>query len=202
MQFDFRPIGIGILVVATLALAMSEVAKRLYSAELARLLEAGDTDSCRKTLQLPIVCLVFPRWNRAFMELNTYLVDEDEVAIRQCFEELFALKANKAQKQALGAKAFSFYVEQCDKRGARRALELLQQTADAKEIEESKRLYEIYLEGSSAYIEEMKAALGKAAGAEKGFLELLLAVQYENRGDEALAQRYVRLAEQHTTVKA
>lgn len=202
MQLDFRPVGIGILVVATLALAMSEVAKRLYSAELARLLDAGDTDSCRKTLQLPIVRLVFPRWNRAFMELNTYLIDEDEAGARSCLEELFFLKENKAQKQALGAKAFSFYVEQRDKEQAERALKLLQEVATADEIEEAKRLYEIYLEGSSAYITEMELTLTKAAGAERGFLELLLAVQYENRGDDARAQRYMRAAEKHAALKA
>lgn len=202
MQFDVRPLGIGILVLATLALALCEIAKRLYAAELARLLERGDTEACRKTLRLPVVRLVFPPWNRLFTELNTYLVDENAEETRRCLDELFARKANRAQKQALGAKAFSFYVEQRDKSGAQRALELLRQVADAAELEEAKRLYEIYLEGSSAYISQMEGSLNQAQGTDRGFLELLLAVQYENCGDDKRARQYMELAERHTRVRA
>lgn len=200
MQLTFRAIGVAVLVLATIALALTEAGKRLYLAELNRLLQNGETDKCRDVLKRPVVRLIFPRWNRLFTELNSYLLDEDADETRRCIEEMGSLRANRDQKRALSAKAFAFFVEQRDRDGAWNALQQLQSVADACEIEEATRLYEIYLEGSSAYIKSMEAALCRAEEAERGFLELLLAVQYENRGDKTRAQGYMKQAEEHTAV--
>lgn len=194
-EISWQPIGIAILIIATLVLALCEVGKRMYTAELARLLEAGDIAAFRKTLNLPLVRLIFPAWNRAFMELNACLRAEDTGGAYHAIEHLRTLKASKVQRADLCVKAFTFYVEQKDKQAAKEMLNEMPSVCDSDIVEENRRLYEIYLEGSSAYITPLKERLAQATGADKGFLELLIAVQYENRGDGKRAKAYMSRAE-------
>ncbi len=56
----------------------------------------------------------------------------------------------------------------------------------------SRETYDIFLCGSSAYVDEMEGALKGAQQAEELRLCQLLAIQYENRGDKARANAGLR----------
>ena len=104
---DIRIIGAVILIAATALLILTEVAKRAYTHELASLLEQGEVRAYLALLEKPFVKLVFPAWNRSFMQLNGYLALDAYGEADSVIERMLSMRQNDRQRRELVGKAFT-----------------------------------------------------------------------------------------------
>lgn len=190
MPLDMRILGVLILAASVLALAMTEIAKRFYAAKLAALYERGEMGEYLHTLEMPLVRLVFPAWNRAFMRMNALMVEEDRSALDKLIPEMLCMGQSPKQRRELIGRAFNYYVEQGNEVGAKPLLEEIERVEPSEVSKQARMTYEIYLEKSFAYIDAMETRLSEVSGVNRGFTELLLAIQYENKGDARRAEQY------------
>lgn len=190
MSLDMRTLGVLILAMSVFVLAMTEIAKRFYAAKLAALYERGEMGEYLHTLEMPLVRLVFPAWNRAFMRMNALMVEEDRSALDKLIPEMLCMGQSPKQRRELIGRAFNYYVEQGNKVGAKPLLEEIERVEPSEVSKQARMTYEIYLEKSFAYIDAMETRLSEVSGVNRGFTELLLAIQYENKGDARRAEHY------------
>lgn len=188
---NFTVIGIAILVVATAVLAVVEFQKRALFAKVEHFFEVEDYQAALDVLDTAMARVAFPTYNRQFMRLNALMSLERTEDATETIDGLLGLKMNRDQKLALYGKALMFFVEVEDRTRAERVLDLIRGLGDADLIEQSEQTVEIFLKGSSAYIDRMETALKTAReGGERMRLCQLLAVQYENAGNERRAEQY------------
>lgn len=190
MSLDMRTLGVLILAMSVFVLVMTEIAKRFYAAKLAALYERGEMGEYLHTLEMPLVRLVFPAWNRAFMRMNALMVEEDRSALDKLIPEMLCMGQSPKQRRELIGRAFSYYVEQGNEVGAKPLLEEIERVEPSEVSKQARMTYEIYLEKSFAYIDAMETRLSEVSGVNRGFTELLLAIQYENEGDARRAEQY------------
>ena len=190
MSLDMRTLGVLILAASVFALAVTEIAKRVYAAKLAALYERGEMGEYLHTLEMPLVRLVFPAWNRAFMRMSALMVEEDWPALDRLIPEMLCMGQSSKQRRELVGRAFNYYVEQGNKVDAKQLLEEIECVEPSEVSKQARMTYEIYLEKSFAYIDAMEARLSEVSGVNRGFTELLLAIQYENKGDARRAEQY------------
>lgn len=190
MSLDMRTLGVLILAMSVFVLAMTEIAKRFYAAKLAALYERGEMGEYLHTLEMPLVRLVFPAWNRAFMRMNALMVEEDRSALDKLIPEMLCMGQSPKQRRELIGRAFNYYVEQVNEVGAKPLLEEIERVEPSEVSKQARMTYEIYLEKSFAYIDAMETRLSEVSGVNRGFTELLLAIQYENKGDARRAEQY------------
>lgn len=190
MSLEMRTLGVLILAMSVFVLAMTEIAKRFYAAKLAALYERGEMGEYLHTLEMPLVRLVFPAWNRAFMRMNALMVEEDRSALDKLIPEMLCMGQSPKQRRELIGRAFNYYVEQGNKVGAKPLLEEIERVEPSEVSKQARMTYEIYLEKSFAYIDAMETRLSEVSGVNRGFTELLLAIQYENKGDARRAEQY------------
>lgn len=190
MPLDMRILGVLILAASVLALVMTEIVKRFYAAKLAALYERGEMGEYLHTLEMPLVRLVFPAWNRAFMRMNALMVEEDRSALDKLIPEMLCMGQSPKQRRELIGRAFNYYVEQGNEVGAKPLLEEIERVEPSEVSKQARMTYEIYLEKSFAYIDAMETRLSEVSGVNRGFTELLLAIQYENKGDARRAEQY------------
>ena len=190
MSLDMRTLGVLILAMSVFVLAMTEIAKRFYAAKLAALYERGEMGEYLHTLEMPLVRLVFPAWNRAFMRMNALMVEEDRSALDKLIPEMLCMGQSPKQRRELIGRAFNYYVEQGNEVGAKPLLEEIERVEPSEVSKQARLTYEIYLEKSFAYIDAMETRLSEVSGVNRGFTELLLAIQYENKGDARRAEQY------------
>lgn len=190
MSLDMRTLGVLILAMSVFVLAMTEIAKRFYAAKLAALYERGEMGEYLRTLEMPLVRLVFPAWNRAFMRMNALMVEEDRSALDKLIPEMLCMGQSPKQRRELIGRAFNYYVEQGNEVGAKPLLEEIERVEPSEVSKQARMTYEIYLEKSFAYIDAMETRLSEVSGVNRGFTELLLAIQYENKGDARRAEQY------------
>lgn len=190
MSLDMRTLGVLILAMSVFVLAMTEIAKRFYAAKLAALYERGEMGEYLHTLEMPLVRLVFPAWDRAFMRMNALMVEEDRSALDKLIPEMLCMGQSPKQRHELIGRAFNYYVEQGNEVGAKPLLEEIERVEPSEVSKQARMTYEIYLEKSFAYIDAMETRLSEVSGVNRGFTELLLAIQYENKGDARRAEQY------------
>lgn len=192
---DIKTIGIIILIASGAALIFVEVKKRTTFARLEHYMGEQDFDAYLALLDKPITKVLYPEYNRLYMRLNAYLALGDNENSARVIERMLPLRMSKEQELALAVRAFSFYVEVEDKKAARDMLKRIEEMGSEALAKGSRETYDIFLCGSSAYVDEMERALKGAPQAEQLRLCQLLALQYENRGDKARAKEYQARAE-------
>lgn len=191
---SLQMIGAAVVAIAVAVFVYVEVCKRTTFAKLEAYAREGDFEAYLAVLDRPITRVLYPRYNRLFMRLNAMLglgTMDEAVAI---IEEMETLPMNGEQRLALAVKAFNVYVELEDEGRAASELACIEANGGEAVAQASRRTFEIFLKGSSAYIDEMETQLGEASAGEAAMLCQLLAVQYENRGDAACAEAYARRA--------
>lgn len=199
---DLWTVGVTILITATAFLVLTEVAKRLYVGQLSQLLEQGSVHEYLATLDKPIVKLIFPLWNRLFMQFNGYLALDDYAHADRVAARLLGMRQSAAQRREIVGKAFNYYLERGNAQGAEDLLHEIEGWDDAEAVENARMMFDIYIRHGWSYIDEMEARLSGLSGVDRGLLELLLAVQYENKGDAATSERYLKSSGRHMAMPA
>lgn len=192
---DMRVIGAVILFGATALLAITEVSKRLYVGQLTQLLEDGEVQTYLDTLDKPLVKLIFPAWNRCFMQLNGYLAIDDYAGADRVIDRMLGMRQSRAQRRELVGKAFNYDLERGRSDRATQLLAEIESWGDEDITANARMMHDIYVKHGWGHIDELERRLPALSGVDRGLVELLLAVQYENKGDAATSERYLKRSE-------
>lgn len=171
-----------------------EVQKRAIFAKIQHYFSEQDYASCLKMLDKPLTQMVYPRYNQLFMRLNCQMGLENVGEATRIIDEMVDLKMSREQKQALYGKAFAFFVENGDKGRAKNLLEHIEAAGDETMAQVSRETYDIFLNHSDKYLDQMLAKIDQVGEGERLRLYQLIAVQYENRNDGASADAYYKKA--------
>lgn len=187
---DMKTIGMVMVAAVLVFTVYMEVKKRTTIGKLETYLAKGDFESYIKLVDRPLTSILYPKYNVLFLRLNATMALSDAEQTERTIEQMAKLKMNDEQRLALAVKAFSFYVDVEDKRKAKEALKYIEKHGGKEAARVNRRMYDIFLKKSSAYISEMEHALEKATPSDEVMLCQLLAVQYENKGDHERAAAY------------
>ena len=101
------------------------------------------------------------------------------------------MRSSRTQRDDLLFKAFQFYMQQEQWDDAKDVLdEMKSYNRHTDRTAECEKTWEIFGNGSYAYIDEMEAAIDDAPYALKVSYALMLATQYASKGDEKAAEQW------------
>ena len=192
---DTKTLGIVLLLLSICCLIFVELKKRKTFLELRNKLNQRDFGGYFILLNSAFAKFVFPVYNRNYMKLNAYMLLDDGDEIDALLKEMLQMKVTKKQRIDLVNKAFNYYVEQEDQEKAKVLLSEIETFNDEKMKAESRKIYNIFLLKTHQYIKEMEQQLQNVTGVEKGFLEYVLYLQYENKGDQKKSRYYLELSQ-------
>lgn len=188
---DTQTIGIILVVLCIVMFFYVEIKKRKTIKQLMQLLQRGDYGEYLLLLNSPFVKFAFPKYNCEYMRLNAYLFMDDHEEINRAFSQMLQMKTTKKQRVDLVAKAFNYYIEQEDHKKATELMNEIDTYEDEAMKKECRKIYDIYIKKGYQYIEEMEQQLTNATGMNKGMIEYLLSLQYENKGDQKKSEEYL-----------
>ena len=181
-------IGIAAIIIA------DQLARRWAYRKMNRLYASGQFDELLDFLDGRYAKTFFPSYNRMYAIYNAYEKMGDVHAAENELACLMATKKNAQQRMDLLLRAFEFYLKNGRYEKAAKALDKIRGIEKLEPmVDDLTQLYEIVAEKSSAHIASMEAQLDDADPATKHRLLYLLALQYDNKGDRAGAERYRKL---------
>lgn len=188
--------GLFIVGIAVLAWGLMTFHKQRTFKRLLEHFRAGEFDAYYDLLEAPLTRYHYPKFNRQFMKLNGLIAQGRHHTVDEQFQEMLAAKATADQRRELVLKAFDYYVGRKKKREAKELLNEINRWDDEKTVRACHRLYDIILLDSSEYIEEMEAELADMKDpSARQTADLLLAMQYKSKGNEAKEREYLKRAE-------
>lgn len=138
--------------------------------------------------------LLFPVFNRRYLQFKAHAQAHDEKCALHALDELLAMRLTNEQRSELLVTAFEYYLGHGKGDKARHVVKLVAEAEGGQQAAaELKKVYEIVAEHSHAYVDEMEAALAGADKETARRLHYLLALQYDSAGDAAAAERHRKL---------
>lgn len=191
---DVKVVGFAILAIAIAGTIFMEVQKRAIFAKIEHYFSEQDYASCLQLLDKTLTQVAYPRYNQLFMRLNCQLGLDNAGEATRIIDEMMGLKMSREQQLALYGKAFAFFVENDDKERAENVLERIEAVGDEGLAKVSRETFEIFVNHSDEFLDQMLEQVDQVGDGERMRLYQLIAVQYENRGDVALADEYYEKA--------
>ncbi len=201
------PIIVLIAITLFLSFILPFALRRIYYQKLFLNLEQKKIDELNLLLDSILCKLLFRPFNREFLRLNGYLINDDSKHIDQQFHLLInEMQLNQKQSLSVLNKAFNYYLSKKDRKHTREVLDELKKNQISKnELKNKEMLYDIIVEKKATYVneilkmieEQLKSSANLSNGAIKyriSVLQYLLGVQYSYLHDTKNMDRYFNLA--------
>lgn len=164
---------------------------------------AKQWDEFDRLLDGKLTSMLYPRYNRDYLRLNSYLMREDHEHANEMFDLLLGLNLPKMQRVDLVIKAFNYYVGQEDRKKSKELLHEIKgfEGGQAEAVaHECQLMYDTMILKRHNDIPELERMLKDAGDdpVKRCRLEYLLALQYQNKGDEAKFQEFLEKSGQHS----
>lgn len=189
---EIRMFGVTLVVIALVATAAHGLARQMLVRRVQNYFSVGDHDAVLKTLGGSLAQFALPAYNRDYMRLSALEGKQDFDAAGELIERMLRTKCTPRQREALLDRAFGFYVAQEDRDRAEHMLELIDSCGNKEMLRDCRQKFGIVFNGKSSYITEMQRRLPHASPRERAQLCYLISLQYSNRGEKDLAERYLR----------
>ena len=196
-----------IAVVIGLLLPLAQ--KQIVYKKLTKYLEQGKYKEFEKLLDGFWCTFSYRPFNREFMRLNAYFMQNDAKRIQKQLDNLFEnIKMHDEQKSSVAKQAFYFYMEQKKYAQAKKMLDICQaHDTNKNEIETMQIMYSILGERKSEHIRDIKAQLeplqkekdaytNPAKRVRIGVFEYLIGLQYLYMNNKK-SKEYLNNALQH-----
>ena len=196
-----------IAVVIGLLLPLAQ--KQIVYKKLTKYLEQGKYKEFEKLLDGFWCTFSYRPFNREFMRLNAYFMQNYAKRIQKQLDNLFEnIKMNDEQKSSVAKQAFYFYMEQKKYAQAKKMLDICQaHDTNKNEIETMQIMYSILGERKSEHIRDIKAQLeplqkekdaytNPAKRVRIGVFEYLIGLQYLYMNNKK-SKEYLNNALQH-----
>ena len=200
---DSRTLWTAVVIICIAISVFFSVKKRTTFKRLQQLMAAKQWDDFNRLLDAKLTSMLYPRYNRDYLRLNSYLLREDHKRVDEMFDLLLGLNLPKMQRVDLVIKAFNYYVGQEDRKKSKELLHEIKgfEGGQAEAVaHECQLMYDTMILKRHNDIPELERML-KEAGDDKVKscrLEYLLALQYKNKGDEAKFQEFLEKSGQHS----
>ncbi len=178
-------------------MALRLLIRKSISDRLTKYLMKGDFASFRKLASGKWASFFLDHFNLYYMRFNAAAAERNREEADLAVENLELLKLNASQKEVFYGNAFYYYAMMKDEEKATLYYERLKENADEEEQQEMSRIFDTYVKGGYAHLEETWEALKTASEDEKAHLEQLLSDMYRNKGDKSNAKKFKELSERH-----
>ena len=119
---DSRTLWTAVVIICIAVSVFFSVKKRTTFKRLQRLMAAKQWDEFDRLLDGKLTSMLYPRYNRDYLRLNSYLLREDHEHASEMFDLLLGLNLPKMQRVDLVIKAFNYYVGQEDRKKSKELL--------------------------------------------------------------------------------
>ena len=148
-----------VMVVATIFWFFGmKIMKNTIMKRLIKDLQKQDFDDYYKTVDSFATKLLIPPFNREYMRMNGLIMQGRKGKVEEQFDLMLNMRMNQKQEIDIVMKAFYYYMEDENKRRAKQLLERVRKFGDDY-YNESKIMYDVYLEKSTEYIASMELSL-------------------------------------------
>lgn len=158
-----------------------EFAEGLYD----KLLDDINTRSAR---------FLFQPFHRIFLRMNAHIAKGDVGQATIDIDQLLRMKLGKRQRQSVVLNAYQFYLQNDRFDDAKTMLDEIQKTFPSDVANDARVTYEVYAEDSTKYLDDMLAEYDGANRARQVQLSYLIALQYQNKGDDKNARKWQETA--------
>ena len=191
-------------------LVIPQVEKKIVYKKLTSNLGQGNYKQFEKILDGFWCTFSFRPFNREYMRLTSYMMQNDKEKISNQFDKLFnQIKLNNEQEAAVANRAFYFYLETENYSKAHEMLKICQEKNETtNDIEIMQIMYSILGEKKSEHIKDIKTQLESLKNAPNattnnanivriGIYEYLLGLQYMYKDNKKESKKYLNSALQH-----
>ena len=119
---DSRTLWTAVVIICIAVSVFFSVKKRTTFKRLQQLMAAKQWDEFDRLLDDKLTSMLYPRYNRDYLRLNSYLLREDHKRASEMFDLLLGLNLPKMQRVDLVIKAFNYYVGQEDRKKSKELL--------------------------------------------------------------------------------
>ena len=166
---DSRTLWTAVVIICIAVSVFFSVKKRTTFKRLQQLMAAKQWDEFDRLLDGKLTSMLYPRYNRDYLRLNSYLLREDHEHASEMFELLHEIKGFEGgQAEAVA--------HEC---------QLMYDTMILKRHNDIPELERMLKEAGDDKVKSCR-------------LEYLLALQYQNKGDEAKFQEFLEKSGQHS----
>ncbi len=202
-------IYIAILVVVGLIilLAWPRLSANRYYKKLTSLLSEGKYDEFEKTLDGFMCTAAFRPFNREYMRLTAYIMQQDVKKIDEQINNLFdRIKMNDAQEAEVAKQAFYFYLETKKYKETKKMLQICQEkSTNTSEVKTMELMYSVLADKKSEHIPDLKKQLeglkknpsSQANTVRMGIYEYLIGLQYTYLNNKKESKKYLEAALEH-----
>ncbi|MEG0470372.1 MAG: hypothetical protein RR562_10730, partial [Longicatena sp.] len=147
-----------VVVVSTVVCALtSKIIKNKMMKRLLEDLKKADFEDYFKMIDSTVCKFYFPAFNREYMRMNGLVMQGEKEKVEEQFDLMLNMRMNKQQEIDIVMKCFYYYLEDENKRKAKTLLERIRKFGEDY-FKESQVMYDVCLEKSVAYIDEMEEA--------------------------------------------
>ncbi|MEG0273503.1 hypothetical protein [Amedibacillus sp. YH-ame10] len=186
-----------VVVVSTVVCALtSKIIKNKMMKRLLEDLKKADFEDYFKMIDSTVCKFYFPAFNREYMRMNGLVMQGEKEKVEEQFDLMLNMRMNKQQEIDIVMKCFYYYLEDENKRKAKTLLERIRKFGEDY-FKESQVMYDVCLEKSVAYIDEMEEALKdpECTGPNRGMFLYMLGLQYGNGDQKKKMKEYLREAQ-------
>ena len=197
MNYKLLTIVISVMIVMMLLAFIISYYKRKKYLQLVHYLEQQDFIKFDDEIQRWFIKFLFSQFNIELLRLKSAILRNDPEMIENCFDTFHHRHLNKKQKETIWITAFNYYISLENYAGAKRYVDLINETDNDQMKKEVNRIYDIYALKGFRFLEEMLSEVEKMDDTYKGVHEFLIARMYENKGDQKKADEYKKRSEKH-----
>lgn len=130
------------------------------------------------------------------MMLTMYIDLKDRKQIMNQYNKLLKMKQSQLKKNNLMVSAFHYFCSIRDKKQCSKILEYIDIEMN-NQYKLYKRHFDIIIEKSTKYIDELKKEITTNYGIKKGYLEYLLAISYQSKKDDKYKEYFTQAAKDY-----
>lgn len=182
-----------VVVLFVLSIVLPKYFRKRYLDRLSAYLIQKDFVAFDELIEQKQMKWIFAPFNLDFMKLNRALAANDPVLIQAAFDRFDHCHLSPKQEEAVYYHGFYYYASVQNRQQAQKYGRLYAglKGADASVKEEMRKYYDVFVNGSYAYLEECQRLLENAQETDRLKLSVLLAKMYENKGDREKAKTYL-----------
>lgn len=185
--------------ISTISLQMNF--QKAKQKKIFQILKSGKLDELEKELDSTSSRMLIPSFNREFIKLNAYLMNQKTDKIDSQFEILFKTKMNDKQKREAVLKAFEYYVQLKDKEKSASLLKEIKTFGDLGLVAHSQMLFDILIEKSTSYIDVLVAKQDEGNNMDRGMNAYLISMQYGYLNKKDKEKEYLEKSKHYFTTK-
>lgn len=187
---------VAFVVTAIIYLIVSKYLKNRVLKRLLNDLKEQKFQDFYNTIDSMVCKLYFPAYNREYMRMNGLVMQGEKERVEEQFDLMLDMRMNQKQEIDIVMKAFYYYLEDENKKRSKQLLERIRKFGEDY-FKESQIMYEVCLEKSTAYIDEMEEALKdpECKDANRGMFLYMLGLQYGNDNQKKKMKEYLHQAQ-------